>query len=147
MPYIIWCEMFNLDVPLIDSQHKELINIVNEFHNIIKTNLDTSAIFKVLNSLIRYADKHFKEEEKLMEISNYPNDKLQEHKKIHEDLVKDIFNLHDKLNQSKEFPLLEIEMFLNDWLIKHILIDDKKLKPYLTQFKDLNSILMMKIID
>ena len=84
MAYVIWCEMFSVNVPYIDNQHRKLLEIINDFHAALKEKKAENIVFQTLNSLISYAEKHFQDEEKLMEEAKYPPDDFKEHKKIHE---------------------------------------------------------------
>ncbi len=130
MPYVVWSDMFSINMPFIDNQHKKLINIVNDFHEAIHKNKGEESLFKILNALIKYAEQHFQDEERVMEFSGYPLDKKNEHKKIHEQLIMDIFRLQQEYNQSEEKTIYNLELFLNSWLIEHILTIDKQLEPY-----------------
>ena len=130
MAYVIWCDMFSINVPYIDNQHRKLIEIANNFHAALKEKKTEKNLFQTLNSLIRYAEKHFRDEEKLMEEAKYPSENFQEHKRIHEKLVEDIFELQQKFTESGAKSVYEIEVFINNWLIKHILYEDKKLQPF-----------------
>lgn len=130
MAYALWCDMFSIKVPFIDNQHKKLLNIANDFHKALNENRGKESLFEILNSLIRYAEQHFRDEERLMEAAGYPPDDIKEHKRIHEQLINDIFRLHQDFSQSAEKTVYEMEMFLNSWLIPHILITDKKLELY-----------------
>lgn len=113
MPYVVWSDMFSINMPFIDNQHKKLINIVNDFHEAIHKNKGEESLFKILNALIKYAEQHFQDEERVMEFSGYPLDKKNEHKKIHEQLVMDIFRLQQEYNQSEEKTIYNLELFLN----------------------------------
>ncbi len=136
MPYAIWSDMFSIKMPFIDNQHRKLLEIVNDFYAAIIYNMDKKDLFKILNSLIQYAETHFRDEEKIMEIAGYPPENTEEHKKIHEQMVNDIFNLHQELIQSEEKTIYELEIFLNNWLVQHILNEDKKLQPYCEKLQD-----------
>ncbi len=135
MKYVTWCEMFSIQVPYIDNQHKKLLDIANELHAAIKSSKNKDIIFIILNSLIRYTEEHFRDEESVMELSGYPPEKIEAHKKIHEQLVKDIFALHEEFKSNDEKSLHEVEVFLNSWMIQHILTQDKKLTPYCMNLK------------
>jgi len=129
--------MFSINMPYIDNQHKKLLDIANDFHKAVYENKGGESLFKILNALIKYADQHFRDEEKVMEAADYPHDKTVEHKKIHEQLIMDIFRLQQECNQSAEKTIYELELFLNSWLINHILTTDKQLAPYCKNIQEL----------
>ena len=130
MSYIVWCDLFQVNVPYIDNQHKALVRIVNNFHECLKNGECESKLFSTLNKLTNYAEEHFKDEEDIMDLSHYPTTEFEQHKKDHEKLILEIFELNQHLQDGNEKTLFEVEFFLNNWLIKHILESDKLYQPY-----------------
>lgn len=135
MEYVMWSEMFSTRVPYIDNQHKKLLDIVNEFHAAIKEKKGKDILLPILNSLIRYAEEHFRDEETVMDLAGYPADEALSHRMIHEGLIEEIFALNEELKVLEEKPLHDVEVFLNGWLIRHILTQDKKLASYAVYLK------------
>ncbi len=136
MPFVVWSDMFCITVPYIDDQHKILLEITNKFYEDLKSGSSKDTSHETLNQLIKYAESHFRDEEEIMALTTYPAEEITEHKKIHEKLVDDIFKLHSDLTNGKELAMHDLDLFLNDWLIKHILLTDKKLVPYCTELHD-----------
>lgn len=136
MAYIVWSDMYTIEVPHIDAQHRQLLDIVNNFHAVVKAEQGQKPIFEVLNSLIHYSQEHFADEEALMERSSYPPEEMEKHKEIHEKLVSDIFQLHEQLTRDSRTISYDLEIFLNEWLIQHILLVDKKLGPHCDKVRD-----------
>jgi hemerythrin-like metal-binding protein len=130
MAFVVWSEMFAVHMPYIDHQHRQLLEIVNEFHAAVEESRNREIIFHTLNALIRYAEEHFRDEEEIMKVAEYPAGDLATNKQIHEQLVEDIFRLHGEFTESKKKSTHELEVFLNNWLIQHILLEDKKYQPY-----------------
>ena len=84
---------------------------------------------RILGELIQYTRIHFAVEESLMRMLDYPNYEL--HKKHHEMLIEQIYQLHKKLvhgNKSISFELLH---FLKKWLTKHIMEEDMEYSPFM----------------
>ena len=130
MVYVLWSGMFSVKVPYIDAQHKKLLEITNGFHEALKENRGKKVIFEILNNLIRYTEKHFQDEEEIMDLAGYPVENIENHKIKHEELVDDIFELQSALEESDKHLLYDTESFLNNWLIKHILTIDKDYEPH-----------------
>lgn len=122
-----WKETYSVGVPSLDEHHKYLIKLIQDLDYNIRQERGkgTNGIFI---ALVKYTEYHFAEEEKLMEAKGYSE--LEKHKKLHIDFV-------NKLNEkadvfSSELGLaLDMIKFLNEWLINHILIQDKKYSQYL----------------
>ena len=140
MPYIIWSDFFSVGVPFIDGQHQTLIKIVNNFYAAYKADIAIEDVFQILNKLTEYAEQHFHDEEKLMRAAKYPKEELEDHKKEHEKLLLDVFELNDQLFSGEKKVVFNIEVFLNGWLIKHILESDKKYQPYCKVVKNFNPV-------
>ena len=60
MNTIIWNDKtMSLGIPLIDEQHKELLNIINQLSTSVYSNTQKKDIFMIINKLIDYANFHF----------------------------------------------------------------------------------------
>ena len=140
MSYIIWSDFFRVGVPFIDKQHHTLIDILNNFYAAYKADIPMKDIFQILNKLTEYAEQHFQDEERLMKAAKYPQEELDYHKKEHEQLILDVFDFNDQLFAGERQVIFNIEVFLNNWLIKHILISDKKYQPFCKLVKNFNPV-------
>ncbi|MBE3592039.1 MAG: hemerythrin family protein [Thermoanaerobacter sp.] len=126
-----WTESLSVGNELIDSQHKELIKKVNDVLEACNQKKGKEKIEEVMKFLKDYTVKHFNDEEALMKKYQYPS--YEEHKKIHEDFVKKVYELDKEIK--KEGINLSIIMLVNktlvDWLINHISKEDKKVGEYI----------------
>ena len=86
---------------LIDSQHKELIDRIQQFVSACESEDARVKAIKMLDYLDEYTEFHFKEEEKLQKDVDYPG--LEEHIKKHEEFRHTIKELYDYLDESKLF--------------------------------------------
>lgn len=119
-----WNSSYELGVPDSDNQHKKLVNLINDVADAHHNGGDTDRIGDILEDLVFYTKLHFNNEEQFMEKNNYPE--LVEHRKIHQSFTEQIIKFKDEYKQGKsriDAPLLE---FLKNWLVNHILIEDKK---------------------
>jgi len=130
MAFFEWTDELSIGIELIDSQHKMLISIINEFHNSIKNKGGDEAIFKAVGNLINYVGIHFSAEEKLMQEHNYPQ--LGLHRQIHKRLTEDVISYAEKLEAGQKILSLDMAIFLKGWLENHIAQTDKKIGIFLT---------------
>ena len=135
MDFIVWCDLFKIGHPIIDEQHQKLFRIVNRFHKEMQKREKKILIPDTLNKLIKYTELHFDEEENIIQKKGYPEEDLQDHREIHERLVKDIFELNERFSKGIYDSLFEVEKFLTDWLVMHILQIDMKFKYHLKKDK------------
>ena len=137
-PYVRWSPLFSIKVPYIDQQHQQLIQIANDFFERMQTEPLAAAATDVLNRLIRYAERHFQDEEELWQAAQVPAEQLATHRQRHTQLVEDVFNLHQQLVAGQSASREAIEAFLNGWIVRHILDEDQRLARYcaeLTNFR------------
>ncbi len=119
---IEWSDDYSVGVDLIDSQHKHFIGILNELYECLETS-NTQKLPSILKELATYADVHFDTEEKYFDEFHYEGSK--EHKAVHDDLKLKVLEFLRK----KGDPIAigyELLDFLEDWLINHLDLMDKK---------------------
>ena len=118
-----WNDSLSVGIPSIDRQHKVLIGLINELHDLIESGKNNaSGSIAILKKLITYAKAHFIYEEGLFKGKNY--DATEEHLAYHRKIEKKLFDLKEQSNQSDFNLSSELMVFLKDWLNNHILKED-----------------------
>ena len=131
MAFITWKKEFEVGYTKVDDQHQELVKIINRLADAMSTGKGKDELGKVLHFLAEYTVTHFKTEEDLMLANAYPEFPI--HKKIHEDLVAQVTELVGKFDSGKPVLTVQVLNFLQDWLIKHMQGEDKKLAGFLNK--------------
>lgn len=129
MPLITWNDSLSVNVQEIDSQHKRLVELINQLHDAMSQGRGREVMGKVLDGLISYTRTHFAYEERLMAARAYPS--LAQHKAEHDALTKQVLDLQSQFLAGQAVLTLQVMKFLKDWLSNHILEVDKKLGAYL----------------
>ncbi len=124
---IVWDEKLSVGDPLIDSQHKRLIELIA---SIPETEAEGDA--RVLEAVLGYAGKHFADEEALMERLGYP--RLAAQKAAHRKLTM-ILNAHRKDYELGKTDFNEFKQFMFGWIRDHIMDEDKKISEFLASQK------------
>lgn len=136
MDFITWKDDYATGIYNIDQQHRYLVVLLNniiKFHNVGENSY--SKLFYILNGLVSYAEDHFRDEEVLMQELRYP--KYQDHKNEHEYLVQEIFKINENLlERNDEERTKRLLMFLQGWLLEHIIGLDKELGVYYMKTKN-----------
>lgn len=126
-----WSNQFCLGIGSIDKQHQKLINSINGLHHSMISEAGDENLSKILKELIDYTDSHFKYEEKLFQLHGYPLS--EEHQKHHQELISQIVEYSNNFDSGKQAMSSDIMNFLKNWLMNHILKEDKE---YVAFFKD-----------
>ena len=131
MALIEWSDSISVKIKSIDKQHQVLIDMINEFYDLIKTKSSIELIQQLVAKMKKYTVVHFKVEEALFELHNFPYS--DEHKKEHQDFVDKVVDLENRLKEGKLIVSFEITSFLKKWLIEHIQGTDMKYTKFLIE--------------
>ncbi|MBF0273944.1 MAG: bacteriohemerythrin [Nitrospinae bacterium] len=121
---IAWSDDYSVGVFEMDEQHKHLVNLINELFDAVKHGAQQNETVRVLDGILDYAATHFKKEEDLQKRYGYPG--YTQHKSKHEIVVHDFLNLYNQFKSGRKEVAGEILNFLRNWLINHIMWEDKK---------------------
>ena len=127
MPLMQWTDDLSVGFKTIDSQHKRLVEMINELYDAMIEIRGQEALRTIVNGMVEYAAIHFMTEEKRMIEFNYEG--YPEHKKIHEDFVAKAVDLQEQLKNESFVLSLDVLNFLRDWLKEHIQGTDRKYIP------------------
>lgn len=130
MPSIEWSDRFSVGIKEMDQQHKKLIDLINCLHDQKLAHNAQEGLSKIFNELMDYTKTHFKREEELMKLYEYPGYTI--HKNEHFDLVQQVLDMRRKYHSSKIDIATDVAILLSDWLAEHILIEDKKYGAYIS---------------
>ena len=138
---IIWKSEYNIGNLKIDQEHQKLFSIARKTLSVIKLNNDEKEIGKIkelITELFTYVGTHFSNEQKYMKEVKYPE--LENHILLHKNLLDMLTNLISKLNSMN---LKEIEQslysFIEEYFIRHIILEDKKINLWNCSLEDLKS--------
>jgi len=110
-------DKYKLGIDIIDEQHQKIFDLIEK----LCKNIDENGLEIIINELKEYSIYHFDTEEKYFNNINF---KLAvEHTQLHNIFIETIdyyYENFEKLNKKKLYT------FLQTWIKKHILIEDKK---------------------
>ncbi len=129
METVIWSEKFSVGVRELDQQHQQLLQLLNCLISTQGTiSVHPEMISEVLMEMTRYAQMHFKTEEKLMEMYGYPG--LKKQKIQHRNFRKKIVGFSTATNLGVDQIPEDLLTYLVDWLTHHILEDDMAYRSF-----------------
>jgi hemerythrin len=126
MSDIIWDESLAINIPLIDSQHKQLIEMINELSQAIDQKKSHEILDSLFARLITYTQTHFAAEEELMKIINY--NRLDIHKSMHAHFTQKVLSRYREYKVGKKAVDKAVLDMLINWLLTHIKTADNKLR-------------------
>ena len=122
---ISWSNTLACGIKLIDDQHKNLVELVNEMHQFASGNASKENFHfkRGLQEAVKYARIHFSTEEKIMIAAKFSG--YTEHKKAHEKFILSIIEFIKDYEAGKRLTLSTFTRFLKDWIFSHIACMDK----------------------
>ena len=132
MSFISWKEEYELGISEIDEQHKKMLSIINDLHDLmgLEEKAEQDNIDKIIKEMEDYAIYHFKTEEKYFQLFDYENN--ESHTAIHNQYVEKVNNWRERYDDGKD-PAIFFEIFnyLQDWWIWHICHTDRDYVPFM----------------
>lgn len=132
MNLIVWRDIYETGIPHIDKQHKGLVDLTNQLIEAHHNQTGKFIIYGILDQLVEYTKKHFKDEEALFD-AGYTG--AQKHREEHDYFIWEIDKLQAEAKQKNLLLPYKTLDFLKDWLITHILGTDKELGSYIAAKK------------
>jgi hemerythrin len=127
---IVWRAEYSVENDLMDSQHQEIFNLINELLKQFEQHTEVYGLPATLDKLYQYSLVHFDSEEKLFDGSDYP-DKIN-HKKSHESYREQIQLFISQWNEIDHHTLIEkVLNFVEGWWLNHIRGTDRNYIPYI----------------
>lgn len=126
-----WRREFSIGIREMDDQHVELISIINSIHTLLGEGQGRERLGELLDKLIKYADNHFADEERLMKKHGYPD--YEEHRGKHAAMKGKVVSLMQEYSGGKEAMTYSVLDFLQGWLTKHIMETDRKYADYINK--------------
>ncbi|WP_368031444.1 bacteriohemerythrin [Arcobacter sp. s6] len=136
---LIWKSEYNIGNLKIDQEHQKLFSIARQTLSVVKLKNDNKEIGKIkelITELFIYVGSHFSNEEKYMQEVKYPE--IKRHKILHKNILDMLTKLISELNNME---LKDIEKslynFIEEYFIKHIILEDKKISLWNCSLEDL----------
>lgn len=120
MSTIEWTADLEIGIPVIDGQHRRIVDYINTLHDLGR-HPDRNALDRVIDDLIDYTYSHFAFEEALMEEAGY--EFLAIHQRTHGAFRDRVEELRGRFD-AKEDIADPLAVLLKTWLIQHIMSDD-----------------------
>lgn len=129
MPLFAWRPSYEIGLPEIDMQHRQLVGMINELYEGMKEDHGQWTMHHVLDELLDYVPLHFKTEEESMEAHYYPG--LEAHSLEHMKLTSKVLEFQERRSLGEKIATPELFRFLCSWLNEHLQNHDKRYGEFL----------------
>lgn len=132
MQLLKWSSQFELGLELVDNQHKQLFNMINELSIAIEYNQPNTLMLPIVDRLKEYANNHFKAEEDIFIEYDYPD--REGHEADHDKFIESVKYIRRQCELLDSLMSAKIREFLMGWLANHIMTKDTPF--YISDYKD-----------
>lgn len=126
---IEWNQDLEIGIPFVDSDHRTLVKLLNQIQTCVSDNEEALTLGSVFNALDDYVGLHFQREEKLQELTGFPD--FQAHKKEHDEFLSRLHGVRDRFKADPErVSMADVARLLGDWFANHIATQDVALRDH-----------------
>jgi hemerythrin-like metal-binding domain len=129
MAILIWNPSLNVNIDIIDTQHKKLFELANDFYSELYKGADKACLLVKIDELISYSNFHFQTEENLLVHSNYSG--LPSHASEHKQFLDELTALKSRVISENMVISVEIINFLRNSIIDHIFVSDRNMAKFM----------------
>jgi len=129
MVLIEWKKEFELGIPAVDTEHRELIALINETYAELQSSRSKNTILDFLGEIFAKISAHFALEETIMRKQHY--DQYQDHKADHERLLDEIRDIMDDYEDGVMPSTTQLSQRFSEWFSEHFRTRDARLHKYL----------------
>lgn len=125
----VWKSEYSVGIRLLDYDHQELFDVVNELQTVVEQGIDNEEVAKIVDRLSRYALQHFQREEHIMHEYQFPE--IITHRQKHHEFARLVYAIrHILANCPERLSHKKLLKYLEDWLVHHIMGEDIQYRDY-----------------
>ncbi len=129
MASVHWEDSMSVGVPMLDIDHRRLVEILARLQNSVGEHNNRELIAATIATLLTYTEEHFRHEEEAMERYAYPD--AAKHIAEHHDLLRKLQTFKENAERGQTATAIELMDFLGGYLTNHMVGADKKLGLFL----------------
>lgn len=116
--FIEWKEEYSLGIHEIDTQHKKIFAVINDFYCAVEQSKEKEGLPIILGELVSFAEYHFSVEEKHFEEFDFEGKR--DHIDRHNIYRKKVAQFLEKNEREESGLSWEILDFMKEWWMDHI---------------------------
>jgi len=122
MSLIEWKNEFSVGVASVDLEHRQMIDLINDLHDLVGDNASEEEVSTMLGEIFAQISAHFALEEKFMRESRYPH--FPDHKGDHEKLLDELRDIMDRVEDDGRYDETALSDELREWFTNHFRTHD-----------------------
>ena len=123
-----WNDEYVLDGGPIDDEHRQLLKLADRVFSFTASSRQADEVTDTVKQLFTYMEFHFDNEEKLMREIGFCE--YEEHVRAHQKIVNDMNALLKTCGDLDQL-VAKLRHAMVDWVVQHILDEDKKIAKYM----------------
>jgi len=131
MSLIEWKESFSVGVAAVDAEHRDLIELINDLHGLIREGGDQDEVVAALGQIFAQISGHFALEERYMRDTGY--DEFPAHKADHEALLDQLRDIMDDVEDDGGYDEDRLTRELEQWFTVHFRTHDARLHRHVAE--------------
>ena len=124
--WVTWDGSLSIGIDAIDEHHRYLFDLINDLFEVVSNKRGSHEAAKLIKATMVYARVHFRTEEKMMQHYGYAE--IHRHEQQHHAFEAKAYEFYEGLHINPLVAQFNALVYLRDWLIRHICIEDIKLK-------------------
>jgi hemerythrin len=117
MTLIKWRDNFNLGIPDVDFEHRELVDLINALHDRLDDSGRKDEVEDFLGEIFARISAHFALEERTMVLRDYPE--YWAHKGDHERLLDQLRDMMEDIQADQALDAASLSRTLDEWFSVH----------------------------
>lgn len=133
---LAWHSDFEIGVEAVDEDHKKIIERYRQLYLSMRDGGGHGDYEAHVQFLMDYVKEHFAREEALQEAHGYVD--FTQHQRMHRAFTQRVEALIEDYHgrQVGHSDLIRLNLFIKDWLLRHILVEDRKIGQHILKQKN-----------
>ena len=121
-----WYKSYSVNNEELDNHHKILFDIFNRLNDNCLGHESAKCLIPIIEELVSYSNYHFSAEEKHMRNIGYKE--IDKHIIEHRGFTQKTLYLRQVADKNDPEVTKELIVYLGNWILKHIIKEDKKIQ-------------------
>ena len=119
-----WHKTYSVKNDELDEHHKTLCNILNKLYENCMGKALPNSLYSIVDELVSYSNYHFSAEEQHMRDIGYKD--IDKQMIEHREFTQIALQLKNDVNKNDLEHTKELIVFLGNWILHHVMEEDKK---------------------